>query len=561
MDYLVLARKCRPQSFADVVGQEHVARTLKNAILQNRIAHAFIFSGPRGVGKTSVARILAKALNCEKGPTPEPCQECANCREITAGHSMDVREIDGASNRGIEEIRELRENVKYSPASSRYKIYIIDEVHMLTVPAFNALLKTLEEPPSHVIFVLATTELNKIPATILSRCQGHDFRMIPLKPISENLRKIAEAENIRISSVGLAWIAAAGGGSLRDAQSIFDQVISYAGSEIKDTDVEELLCLADRRFLFMLSGAVLKRNAGQCLEIIKEAYYAGLDMKYFYQLLLNHFRNLFFIKIAGKDPSLFDLADDDLAKLQVQGEGVARETMQKHLDILLAEEEGMRRTQDPRLLLETTIVRMAGLEELIPIDEILGRMENLEKKLRAGMSGNYDASAGVRGKPSLPDAIAPQAVPETAGLAPAARECQGVYKADGDNPEQLWEDYKAYAKKHSPPLWSKIEKGRLLGFQERVLTIGFPAGYLFLDDIRNKTQKERLAEISRGFFGDDVEVRIEIIKSDNGDPAGNTTPTQKHGRDFRQEALNHPLLQKVFDVFEGAELREIVPKI
>ena len=200
MEYQVLARKWRPQSFCDLVGQEHVTRTLTNAISQHRIAHAFIFSGPRGVGKTSVARILAKALNCIEGPTATPCQVCFHCREITAGTSMDVREIDGASNRGIDEIRELRENVKFSPASGRYKIYIIDEVHMLTREAFNALLKTLEEPPAHVVFLFATTELHKIPATILSRCQSHDFRIIPLKQIAEKLKQIAEAEQIVISA-------------------------------------------------------------------------------------------------------------------------------------------------------------------------------------------------------------------------------------------------------------------------------------------------------------------------------------------------------------------------
>ena len=559
MDYLVLARKCRPQSFADVVGQEHVAKTLKNAILQNRIAHAFIFSGPRGVGKTSVARILAKALNCERGSSPTPCQVCASCREITTGTSMDVREIDGASNRGIDEIRELREGIKFAPASSRFKIYIIDEVHMLTREAFNALLKTLEEPPAHVIFVFATTELHKIPATILSRCQSHDFRMISLRQISEKLRQIAEAENIKISDVGLNWVAAAANGSLRDAQSIFDQLISYAGSDIKDSDVEELLCLADRRFLFMLSEALFERNAGKCLNIIKEGYYAGLDMKYFYQMLLNHFRNLLFIKIAGNDSSLFNLADDDVAKLQAQGQDVPRETIQKYLDLLLAEEENMRRSHDHRLHLEAAVVRMAHLDEIIPIDEILGRMENLEKRLRAGASGKSEYGAESRPEPFLKPAAAKEAASETADIVPGAKECGIVYNVGDVNQDQLWEDYKAFVKKQSAPLWSKIEQGRFLGYKDHFLTIGFPKCYIFLDDIRDKTHRERLSEISKAFFRDDVEVKIEILNADNGDISGKANDVRGNSHDLKEEAMNHPLMQKVFDLFDGAELRKIVP--
>jgi len=235
MEYLVLARKWRPQVFEDVVGQDHVVKTLQNAVRLDRIAHAYIFSGPRGTGKTSVARILAKSINCKEGPTQTPCNQCGNCLEITGGSSLDVREIDGASNRGIDEIRELRENIRFSPTSSRYKMYIIDEVHMLTQPAFNALLKTLEEPPPHVVFVFATTEIYKVPATILSRCQHFDFKRISVRQIAGNLGHIAQEEGIGISDVALSWIAREGQGSLRDSQSIFDQVISYAGTDIKDT--------------------------------------------------------------------------------------------------------------------------------------------------------------------------------------------------------------------------------------------------------------------------------------------------------------------------------------
>jgi len=403
VEYRVLARKWRPQLFEEVLGQEHVVRTLKNAIGQQRIAHAFLFSGPRGVGKTSIARILAKALNCETGPTATPCNQCSHCVEITSGNAIDVREIDGASNRGIDEIRELRENVKFAPASCRYKIYIIDEVHMLTREAFNALLKTLEEPPGHVIFIFATTETQKVPATILSRCQCFDFRRIPLKQITENLRNIATADGISISDTGLAWIAEAGDGSLRDSQSIFDQVISYAGFKIGDAAVEEILGRSDRRFLFLLSEAVLARDAGHCLRIIDEAYYAGLDMRYFYQTLLGHFRNLLFTAIAGKKAPLVDLPAEEAAKLKGQTAGHSTETLQRYLEILMAEEENVRRSQNPRLNLEAILCRMAFLEPMIPIEAVLARMEGLERRLGgAGGSGGGPAAetrgGGSRGE-------------------------------------------------------------------------------------------------------------------------------------------------------------------
>ena len=396
MEYLVLARKWRPQIFEDVVGQDHVVKTLRNAVTLDRVAHAYIFSGPRGTGKTSVARLLAKSLNCEKGPTDKPCNQCVNCREITGCVSLDVREIDGASNNGVNEIRELRENIKFSPASSRYKIYIIDEVHMLTTPAFNALLKTLEEPPAHVVFVFATTEIHKVPATILSRCQHFDFKRISVRQTADNLGHIAKEEGINISNAGLSWIAREGEGSLRDAQGIFDQVISYAGTDIKDAEVEELLDLADRRLIFELSGAVLERDAGACLKIIDEAYYSGVDIKHFYQMLLGHFMNLLTMKITDGNGVLGDIPDHEIVDLKKLAQGTSKDTMQRILDILMAEEDDIRRSMEPRVNLEYAVVRMAYLEPLIPVDEIISRMESLEMRLGKSERENIPARQQTR---------------------------------------------------------------------------------------------------------------------------------------------------------------------
>ena len=548
MGYLVLARKCRPQVFEDVVGQDHVVRTLKNAIRYNRVAHAFMFSGPRGVGKTSVARILSKAINCVQGPSEIPCNECTNCKEITDGISMDVREIDGASNRGIDEIRELRENIKFSPVSSRYKIYIIDEVHMLTQPAFNALLKTLEEPPPHVIFMFATTEIHKVPSTILSRCQHFDFRRVSTMQIADNLRQIATSEGISVSDNGLIWIAQGGEGSIRDAQSIFDQLISYAGTDIKDSDIGELLGLKDRSFLFDISRAVLERNTGDCLKIIDEGYYAGVDMKQFYQMLLHHFMNLLMVKITGEDHVLVDIPHDEIRELSKQADGTSRETLQRLLEILMAEEEDIKKSLDPRLNLEFILVRMAYLEPMIPVDEILSKMERLEKRLSS------KAGEGRRGMP--PDN----------NLSDSDLDTKAKKESDAENipGANLWKNYKNFIKKKNPLLWSKIEPGTFLGYENRCLKIGFPAGYIFLDDITEKSQMARLTGISSEFFQDDITIKIELLtegSKEYNNMISNGFNNRKNVNNIKNEALNHPLVQKVMDVFEGAELCEVISRV
>src|SRR3954454_23632134 len=312
MAYLVLARKWRPQRFEDVVGQEHVTTTLRNAIAQQRIAHAFLFSGPRGVGKTTVARLLAKALNCEQSPTGEPCGVCSSCTEIAAGSALDVAEIDGASNTGVDNIRDLNENVRYRPASARFKIYIIDEVHMLSTAAFNALLKTLEEPPPHIKFIFATTEVQKLPQTVVSRCQRYEFKRIPIAALTERLAKIIADEQITATDAALFEIAREADGSLRDAQSLLDQVIVFAGKTIGEAEVRGALGVADRRVLHEVTDAILRRDPAPCLRAVDELYRYGYEVAQFCRDLVRQIRNLAVAGLYQDASMLTDLPDNEV---------------------------------------------------------------------------------------------------------------------------------------------------------------------------------------------------------------------------------------------------------
>ena len=379
MSYLVLARKWRPQSFSEVVGQEHIKRSLQNAIRYNRLPHALLFSGPKGVGKTTMARILAKALNCERGPSIEPCNKCISCKEIDLGNSIDVQEIDGASNRRINEVREIRENVKYLPSRGRYKVYIIDEVHMLTEEAFNALLKTLEEPPPHVIFVFATTEPHKVPPTIVSRCQRFPFHRISSSIICHRISEIASAEKIDIEEDAIRLIAHSSEGSLRDALSLLDQLVSFSTPPINVKDVQEILGLFDTHLVLETIDAILNGDLKRILETIHKIYEEGSDLKQFYLNLITYFRHLLIAKLTEK-ASLVDLPDYEWEVLRNIAKNQSISHLEQLFDLLISEQGVIKTTTQPRFILEALLIKMAEFKKVVPIEVIIERLSSLKKE-------------------------------------------------------------------------------------------------------------------------------------------------------------------------------------
>jgi len=377
--YLPFARKWRPQDFDEIVGQEHITTTLKNAILMDRLHHAYLFTGPRGIGKTSTARIFSKALNCEKGPSAKPCNKCVFCQEITNGSSMDVIEIDGASNRGIDEIRNLREAVKFAPSACRYKIYIIDEVHMLTTEAFNALLKTLEEPPLHVKFIFATTEPHKVPATILSRCQRFDFRRIQIKDIIAKLQEVAGIEKIDIDKDAFLYIAKSSDGSMRDAESILDQIASFSKGKIHIKDIIESLGMIDTQVIFKCVDIIINKDTKGAIHLINELVDSGKDAKQFLLELLEHFRNMMIVKIGVSSDDILNLPIDAIAQIKEQAKLVSQEDIFYIVNIISNGLRMLKQLLPERIMLELCIIKLTSRDSISSIENILSKLPDLNK--------------------------------------------------------------------------------------------------------------------------------------------------------------------------------------
>jgi DNA polymerase III subunit gamma/tau len=562
----VLARKCRPQTFDEVVGQKNITQALQNAIEAKRVAHAYLFAGSRGVGKTSVARILAKALNCQDGPTRTPCNRCTSCEEITGGFSVDVLEIDGASNRGINEIRELRENVKYLPARNKYKIYIIDEVHMLTTEAFNALLKTLEEPPPHVIFVFATTEAHKIPLTILSRCQRYDFRRIPSAAILGQLKKIALKEGMEISDPSLHLIARQAQGSMRDAQSLLDQVLSFSGPKVSDEEVVEALGIIDRKVLHEAIQALAEGDRGRLLQIVEKVYTFGYDLKEFCGELAQLMRDLLVLKLLGKGPQeasdLIDLPEEEIRDLAGQAEKFSQEEIHSLFRALLAAHDEAARSAFPRLILEMTLTRVARRKPVLSVEEVLERLQAMEERLLTG--GGTTSPI-----PSLPAPSPPVKRPAVAEeREEPEEEAEEVSEAEpeagpsgGENAAELsgetqeaWKEFVNFAKKKKPPFASLLEHGQPLILNDSLLEVGYPEKSFYLERMQEADNLNFLQTLSSEFFKRNLRAKIRSLLPGAlpRGPAPEGKGERKNSkREKEQETLNHPLVREAINIFGG----------
>jgi DNA polymerase III subunit gamma/tau len=409
MTYKVIARKYRPQTFREIVGQQHVTKTLANAINSNRVAHAYIFSGVRGVGKTTTARILAKALNCVKGPTAEPDGTCDSCREISAGSSLDVLEIDAASNRGIDQIRELREMVRYAPASSRYKVVILDEAHQLTDEASNALLKTLEEPPERVVFILATTRAEDLVETIKSRAQLFQFRALSFKEISEEIERIASEEKLTIDPGAVAVLARAAEGSLRDGLSLLEQAISYSGDAITDEQVRELLGVVAESVLDNLVEAISQQSAELALELVHRLIGDGQNLQHFCRETIRHFRNLLVARVCGAESDLVVAPKDERPRLAEQAARFSEEDLTRFFNTLLATDAELRRAPDPRLHLELGLLKLINARRLAPLEEVIAELRGETRTVSSA------ARSAPRATPSA--AAIPRSVSSVSGAA------------------------------------------------------------------------------------------------------------------------------------------------
>lgn len=572
VSYIVLARKYRPQIFDSVVGQAHITDTLKNALESDRVAHAYLFTGPRGVGKTTTARILAKTLNCEQ-PYPEaPCNKCRSCLEITAGNSMNVIEIDGASNRGIDHIRDLRENIKYTPSSGKYKIYIIDEVHMLTTEAFNALLKTLEEPPAHAKFFMATTEIQKVPATILSRCQRFDFRLIPPIQVVEQLESIAANEGIKTEREGLLLLARYSGGSMRDAESFFDQLIVYANNEPVSVEmVRNFLGIVSNDSLFEVIDAIYTKNTARGLEAINSIIEKGHDIAQFIDDLLQIIRAMMLCKTDSLN-TIADMGDAEKRMVEEKSTQFTLEQILYMMNIILNDRQKLKVTFSQRVFLEVLFVKLTKSADLVPVGDLLAQvalkpMQAPARPTPQPLPPSIQPTAFVKPQQQPAPTPAPQAQPApqhpegtnpgpvlsdaatatapakepavTAQLssppAPATPQAQPVFANTGDF-SQVWKQLLQNLSQTQPLAATFLAQGRLMGFENDIISVEFsPDERFHIEQLQNSKSsaaiKDALAQAGMG------QAHVKYVIGNSMPKKKPENQTQQHNSSRPQESM------------------------
>lgn len=595
LSYQVIARKWRPQSFTDVVGQAHITQTLTNALNNQRLPHALLFTGPRGTGKTSSARILAKALRCPNAVGFVPCNECHSCTEIASGSSIDVIEIDGASNNGVDAIRELRDTVAFMPSSGKYKVYIIDEVHMLSTSAFNALLKTLEEPPPHVIFIMATTEVHKIPQTILSRCQRFDFRRISTRHITDHLKLICEQEKVVAEEDALWIIARQGDGSMRDSQSLLDQVITFANGPLSRANVVEILGLTDRALLFETLNALIDRNSQAILKVIEKIAAAGFEPHLFSQDLLEMIRNLLLVKVSEAQAShIIEMPDSELQALTDMSQKLPEEDIHMLFDMALKGGNDIPRAQDPRIVLEVTLLRMASAPKLVDLKTLLqhgvsstshsagearrpytppvappvkghSRL-NESQKISEGPSG-IEAMKAALDKKSKPSTVIPatakistqaQAEAPNQNEKPTTEAAPKI--ATGTTSSEKWVHFVDLIRQDDALFAAKVENLLFAKEEGKLLSLGVPAKLIFLKDQMATPQvRKKLQGFIDSYWGAGYSFEVLMSRDQVGESA-NSLVQKKHQQaeeDLRNKIAENPMVKTAQDVFKG-QIKSIV---
>ncbi|CAN2050201.1 DNA polymerase III subunit gamma/tau [Candidatus Magnetomoraceae bacterium gMMP-1] len=560
MSYLVLARKYRPKTFDEVVEQSHVTQTLKNAVSSGRVAHAILFSGPRGTGKTTVARILAKIMNCQNKIGVTPCNKCRSCMEITAGNAVDVLEIDGASNNGVEQIRELRENIKYMPSHSRYKIYIIDEVHMLTTAAFNALLKTLEEPPSHILFMFATTEPHKIPITILSRCQRHDLRRISLESITKHIEMLCEKESAPIDRESLWLIAREAGGSMRDALSLLDQIIICSEDRVTSKHVLDILGLIDRKFIFDLSTALLQGDMPESLNILDELYDRGYEIKKLCSDLTEHFRNLLIVKFGKKIDRLVDVPAHEIDIMKKQVESLSAVFLNQIFNLLFKEESMIKFSSQPKLALEMIFIKITSMQPALSLDDLIKKIDKLQqgRPIEQAEYNLKDNKSRTSKQLSRQEVTGLSIKSQGADKAAAHQENAFANKNqieikeklpeynDKDNIETIWKKLLITIENYSQQISSYIEDSKLKSIDDKSITIELDGNQIQIN--RTVMNKKSIERICSDFFKKEMVVNLNQNKTKT--PQNRVKKYDEINR-LKQEAMNHPIVRQAIEIFNG----------